>query len=329
MRKKILFVIIPLVFLIGFMPILPFVYAEVGPETLCRDGYIVVHRFQQNDYACMSLELAKSWESLNLGEIINSQPIIRSDSPSQISEDSQTKSMANQLLVEKPSAKHPKCDVGLTLVINSMDGSTACVRPSSVQKLIESGWISIETAVELEIKNEVESEKFSEIPDETTQRDFLPNDNDRAMYFVARFSEGLIPYTEIVKSNFFKFTPFKEYSTQINQINPENPLPKKTPFKFLLETLPSKENLGYYKAIDDYFQIDSTLFKEFDASIDVVTGDGTVLQTWEYANCDLEEYSVYLQDNNLFNRFYGGTNAEIRERSIFHCSGFSLIAPQN
>ncbi len=139
------------------------------------------------------------------------------------------------------------------------------------------------------------------------------------------FSAGLIKYTEVVKSNFFKFTPFK---VQYPQIVPENPLPNKPPLRFLLETLPSKENINYYQAIDDYFQTDSTLFKVFDVSIDVVSGDGTVLQTWEYRNCDLEDYVVYVQDNIIFNRFHGGDGPEIRERSIFHCSGLSLVAPE-
>ncbi len=330
MKNKILFTIIPLVFSIAFIPILPFVNAEVGPNTECREGYVVVHKFQKNDYSCMSMDIAKSWEKLQLGEIVTSKPMKQSNPPSQISEDSQKSSITNTpKIMEKPSANQLKCDVGLQLLIKSIDGSTACVRPSSVQKLIESGWISIGSSIAEKSEPKLETEKVSSENKATTQLDFLPNENDRAMYFVAKFSEGLIPYTEVVKSNFFKFVPFKEYSTQLNQINPENPLPKKTPFKFLLETLPSKDNLGYYQAIDDYFQIDSTLFKKFDASIDVVSGDGTVLQTWEYENCDLEEYSVYLQDNNLFNRFYGGTDAEIRERSIFHCGSFSLVSPQN
>jgi hypothetical protein len=326
LKNKILFAIIPLILSIGIVSVLPFVDADVSPDTLCREGYVVVHRFQQNDYACMSMELAKSWEAVKTGQIVNSEPIKQS-SPPQISEDSQTTSMSdNPQMMEKPSAKQLKCDAGLNLVINGMDGSTACVRPSSVQKLIESGWISIGPVPVQEQKQEHETEPISSEPKVTTHLDFLPDDNDRAMYFVARFSEGLIAYTEVIKSSFVKFVPFEEYSFQIK---PENPLPKQPPFKFLLETLPSKDNIGYYRAIDDYFQIDSALFKEFDVSIDVVSGDGTTLQTWEYRNCDLEDFSIYLQDNVLFDRFLGNAGPEIRERSIFHCTGFSLVAPEN
>ena len=223
------------------------------------------------------------------------------------------------------SANQVMCKDGLNLVIKSVDGSPACVKASTVYKLIERSWISMESAFAQEPELETEQVQ-SESKTITTQKDFLPNKSDRAMYFEARISEGLIKYTEIIKSNFFKFTPFK---VQSPQIVPENTLPNRPPLRFLLETLPSKENINYYQAIDDYFQTDSPLFKEFDVSIDVVSGDGTVLQTWEYRNCDLEDYVVYLQDNIIFDRFSGEQGSEIRERSIFHCTGLSLVAPEN
>ncbi len=228
------------------------------------------------------------------------------------------------------SANQVMCKEGLNLVIKTTDGSPACVKASTVYKLIERSWISMESAFAQESEPEIETKQVIPEPKTiTTQSDFLPNENDRAMYFTARFSEGLIKYTEVVKSNFFKFTPFKDQSPSSAQIHPENTLPRKTPFRFLLETLPSKENINYYQAIDDYFQVDSPLFKSFDASIDVVTGDGTLLQTWEYRNCDLEDYVVYLQDNVFFDRFQGKSGAEIRERSIFLCGGFFIVAPEN
>ncbi len=228
------------------------------------------------------------------------------------------------------TANQVMCKDGLNLVIKTTDGSPACVKASTVYKLIERSWISVESVFAEESDPEPETEQVKSEPKTTTQSDFLPSENNRAMYFVARFSEGLIPYTELVKSNFFKFTPFKEQATGISlNIIPENPLPNKPPLRFLLETLPSKDNIGYYNAIDDYFQTASTLFKDFDASIDVVTGDGTILQTWEYRNCDLEDYTVYLQDNIIYDRFSGEPGSEIRERSIFHCGGLSLVAPEN
>jgi hypothetical protein len=222
------------------------------------------------------------------------------------------------------SANQVMCKEGLNLVFKTTDGSAICVKASSVYKLIERSWISMGSAFAQE--PELETEQVQSEPKTiTTQQDFLPNESDRAMYFQVRISEGLIKYTEIVKSNFFKFTPFAHQSPQIV---PENPLPNKPPLRFLLETLPSKENIGYYQAIDDYFQTDSPLFKKFDVSIDVVSGDGTVLQTWKYRNCDLEDYVVYLQDNIIFDRFSGEQGSEIRERSIFYCGGLSLVAPE-
>jgi len=266
---------------------------------------------------------------LSIG-IISALPFADSYQPkadSYLQKDDETQMSPRAQMLAGLSANQVMCKEGLNLVFKATDGSPICVKASTVYKLIERSWISIESAFAQEAEPEIETEQVLLEPKTiTTQQDFLPNESDRAMYFEARISAGLIKYTEIVKSNFFKFTPFKEQSPQIV---PENPLPNKPPLRFLLETLPSKENINYYQAIDDYFQTDSPLFKEFDVSIDVVSGDGTVLQTWEYRNCDLEDYTVYLQDNIIFNRFHGGDGPEIRERSIFHCSGLLLVAPEN
>ena len=223
------------------------------------------------------------------------------------------------------SANQVMCNDGLNLVIKAADGTPACIKASTVYKLIERSWISIDSA----FAQESEPEQVKSEPKTiTTQLDFLPNEYDRAMYFNARFSEGLIQY-EVIKTTFFKFTPFK-HDIELNpQIFPANPLPLKPTFKLLLETLPNKENIGYYQAIEKYFQTQSTLFKPFDISIDVVSGDDTILQIWEYRDCDLEDYSVYLQDNVIFRTFTGENESEIRERSIFSCRGLSLGHPGN
>ncbi len=219
------------------------------------------------------------------------------------------------------TANQVMCKDGLNLVIKAADGTPACIKASTVYKLIERSWISMDSAFAQESEPE---QVISEPKTFTTQLDFLPNEYDRAMYFNARFSEGLIQY-EVIKTTFFKFTPFKEQTGGLSlNIIPENPLPLKPTFKLLLETLPNKENIGYYQAIEKYFSTDSTLFKPFDISIDVVSGDGTILQIWEYRDCDLEDYSVYLQDNVIFRTFTGENESEIRERSIFNCRGLSL-----
>jgi len=262
----------------------------------------------------------------NVDAIQNPLELFMPSSEKPIIPDTSAMSPRAQMLAGLP-ASQVACKEGLNLVFKAENGSPACVKASTVYKLIEISWISMGSAFAQEAEPEIETEQVSSEPKTiTTQQDFLPNESDRAMYFEARISEGLIKYTEIVKSNFFKFTPFK---VQSPQIAPENTLPNKPPLRFLLETLPSKENINYYQAIDDYFQTDSPLFKRFDVSIDVVSGDGTVLQTWEYRNCDLEDYVVYLQDNIIFDRFSGEQGSEIRERSIFYCGGLSLVAPEN
>lgn len=64
----ILYSIIPLILSIGISPALPFVEASVDSETTCREGMVLVHRTNANDYVCLSEDSAERWKILGLGE---------------------------------------------------------------------------------------------------------------------------------------------------------------------------------------------------------------------------------------------------------------------
>ena len=116
--------------------------------------------------------------------------IIMPSSEKQIIVDTSAMSPRAQMLAGL-FANQVVCKDGLNLVFKTSDGSPACVKPSTVYKLIETGWISMKSAFAQE--SEPETEQVSSKPKTfTTQLDFLPNENERAMYFKARFSEGLI-----------------------------------------------------------------------------------------------------------------------------------------
>ncbi len=67
-KHIILFSIIPLILSIGISPALPFVEASVDSETTCREGMVLVHRTNANDYVCLSENSAERWKILGLGE---------------------------------------------------------------------------------------------------------------------------------------------------------------------------------------------------------------------------------------------------------------------
>ncbi len=70
------------------------------------------------------------------------------------------------------SANQVMCKDGLNLVIKSADGSPACIKASTVHKLIERSWISMDSAFAQESEPE---QVISEPKTFTTQLDFLPN----------------------------------------------------------------------------------------------------------------------------------------------------------
>lgn len=49
---------------------------ETGPDTLCRPGYVIVHRLANNDYACITESTAEMWELHGIGKKVDTEAII-------------------------------------------------------------------------------------------------------------------------------------------------------------------------------------------------------------------------------------------------------------
>lgn len=49
---------------------------ETSPDTDCRPGYVVVHRFTNNDYACITESTAEMWERHGIGEVVDTEAVI-------------------------------------------------------------------------------------------------------------------------------------------------------------------------------------------------------------------------------------------------------------
>jgi len=49
---------------------------ETNPDTDCRPGYVVVHRFTNNDYACITESTAEMWERHGIGEVVDTDAVI-------------------------------------------------------------------------------------------------------------------------------------------------------------------------------------------------------------------------------------------------------------
>ncbi len=149
------------------------------------------------------------------------------------------------------------------------------------------------------------------------------SDADRAQSIVVRFSNGPLP-TE---------RPFTTFS-QFQSISPRDDLLHQSVYvfgdkpQFLLSGLPSKDKADLYAAIDRvYFaKAGSTTITRFDVAIDILAGDGTLIQTWQYKKCQVFGYGTFLQDITNFIPF-SGEELEYREKIVFECSGVRLQVP--
>ncbi len=94
--------------------------------------------------------------------------------------------------------------------------------------------------------------------------------------------------------------------------------------EFLLESLPSKDKQSYYEYIAK--SLSSVQPKLINISIDVFSGDGTLIETLNYKRCVVTSYFIHVNDSKGKYSFLEGSTAdmEIREITKFECAGFTL-----
>ncbi len=97
---------------------------NTDPDTQCRDGYVVVNRFQQNDYACITESTAEMWERRGMGEIVNSNSTIYDE---------------NSLSPNIPTNPGTSCKDGYIVLYHNEAKAYGCVLDSDAQQWIEKG----------------------------------------------------------------------------------------------------------------------------------------------------------------------------------------------
>ncbi len=96
--------------------------------------------------------------------------------------------------------------------------------------------------------------------------------------------------------------------------------------KFFLESLPSADKKQFYEFIGDWMDRGENL-NEFDVEVAVLDGTGSVIQIWEFNDCEITSYGTYLQDTVFLYQFSGVQDSEIRDRTNFSCVGIHLNVP--
>jgi len=129
-----------------------------------------------------------------------------------------------------------------------------------------------------------------------------------------------------VGETFYTFSEFSHLSSVVrtgtvapNEVDPTIPT-------FLLLGLPSKDKVTLYQLVDEFVNPGRPP-AQYNVDVDIVAGDGTIIQTWEYDNCKILEYVTFLDSDKDTYRYSDADEAEIRELFLWECAGFHLRVP--
>ncbi len=151
------------------------------------------------------------------------------------------------------------------------------------------------------------------------------SNSERAQSIVVRFSDGPLP-SEVPFTTFSLFQPvnFREDSLLHSNIYRFGDKPM-----FLLSSLPSKDKIPLYKAIDkEYFaRTGDPTISPFTVEIDILAGDGSLIQTWKYKKCQIIGYGTHLQNIINLMPFSGEDGSEFRDKIAAQCAGVRLNTP--
>lgn len=151
------------------------------------------------------------------------------------------------------------------------------------------------------------------------------SDDERAQSFVVHFSDGLIEKPFVIDS-FVKFEATSS-QTSADEFLATFPIYKfGDDAEFLLESLPSVDKQDMYRGIDRWMSNDP-IVTPFDVDIDVLSGNGEIIQTWAYRDCEPTAYGTFLQDFIFYYQFVDQEKSEIRDRATFTCTGVHLVVP--
>jgi len=96
---------------------------------------------------------------------------------------------------------------------------------------------------------------------------------------------------------------------------------------FLLESVPSKDKKPFYEQVRKSLEVKNSISKNkgMNISIDIFSGDGEIIETLKYSNCDVTEYFVHGVDSRGKIFFVENEGeVEIREVTKFECVSFTI-----
>jgi hypothetical protein len=130
---------------------------------------------------------------------------------------------------------------------------------------------------------------------------------------------------------FDTFSKFSNTGQTVPSSKPDPNLPSTisttSAAEFQLESLTSADKKDFYNLISSYLTETSSTIRPYNINIDVVAGDGSIIETLQYGGCRPTGYSVYTNDDSSLYRLSNKDGLEIREDTNFMCAGFHIVVP--
>jgi hypothetical protein len=180
-------------------------------------------------------------------------------------------------------------------------------------------------------------QRLDQVPiSQVTATDNTPSDDDRVTSIVVHFVNIQNSPTgvgsQITINSFQRLVGFSQ-TVQNYRTAPH--ISSNVESQFQLVDLPSKDKAQFYQLVSTSIQILGTnnnnqeINPVFDTKIDLITGDGTLLYTLEYDQCQVNAYWVYDDSNKQDYRMASEDQSEYREVTNFTCQGYHLDLPSN
>jgi len=210
------------------------------------------------------------------------------------------------------------CPVGEVEVVRVTNPNPICVDQNTAQRWAQLGITKIvgESAEEKIIEASITAQKERHKKEGPIKTSPSFDESNTAQSYIVRIFGG-----EFERPLIFKSFPRGEPGDTPHYIKSFSDLGFTS--YFLLESLPSKDKSEFYKLMADYLSPGKEP-ELFNTSIDVLTGDGSILATANYSKCKITGYTPYTQEFVLFYQYSGESNTEIRDLTTIYCNGLDV-----
>lgn len=144
-------------------------------------------------------------------------------------------------------------------------------------------------------------------------------EKDRAMSVVVHYNGEIFEKGETI----YTYSEFQHLSNSVRTSNTGVQTVSSDTPQFYLSGFPTKDKQTVYRLFEEFINPGRPPAL-YDVQVDILTGDGSLIQTWDYRNCGIVDYVTYLDSSEFNYRFGDKDEPEIREVLLWECTGFHL-----